>query len=162
VAGQHQHRAVVLGLLLAVTSCSAGEARYPEVDGRPSDLHVAEGTYDGYRVVRRCTVGLRPNERDVAVVGTGGRCFEGVCGHIDEWTRGAQVFTESLREVIPTSSGEGYGARCTPGDHMSVHLFVRDWRSLDEVIRRVGSRLRSDGLGEEVVVSVWSGRAALY
>jgi hypothetical protein len=157
-----QSRAVLFGLLFALTSCWNAESWHSGVGGLPTDLHAAEKTYDGYRVVHRCTVGLRPNEHDVAVIGTGDRCFEGVCEHVDEWTRGAQRFAESLRADIPTWSGDGYGARCTPGDHMSVHIYVNDWRSLDEIIRRVGSRLRSDDLGEEVVVSVWSGRVQRY
>jgi hypothetical protein len=44
---------------------------------------------------------------------------------------------------------------------MSVHLSVYDSRAVDEVIRRVGARLRAGGLGEEIVITV-AGDPATY
>jgi hypothetical protein len=60
-----------------------------------------------------------------------------------------------MREQIPfVGSGDGFGGRCTPGERMAAHLYLYDWRAVDEAIRRVGALLRKHGLREEVVISV--------
>ncbi|HEY1549508.1 MAG TPA: hypothetical protein VGG28_16890 [Kofleriaceae bacterium] len=121
------------------------------VDGKPSDSHVVDGTYPGFRVIRRCP--LAPDE--VGVLGTGSACFEGTCGRVADEVAAFQLFRLELREAIPfVWSGDGIGARCTPGDRMAARLSVYDWRALDEAVRRVGALLRKYDLREEVVISV--------
>jgi|HubBroStandDraft_6_1064221.scaffolds.fasta_scaffold285076_1 hypothetical protein len=60
-----------------------------------------------------------------------------------------------MREEIPfVRSGDGYGARCMPGDRFAVHLEVYDYRAVDEAARRVGALLKKHDLREEVTIGV--------
>lgn len=125
-------------------------------------MQTRAGSYDGYDVVRRCPVSAR-DSGEVGVLGTGDACFYGVpCGNYRARFEASQRFRAELREELAgVWSGDGFGARCTPGDRMSVHLSVYDSRAVDEVIRRVGARLRAGGLGEEIVITV-AGDPATY
>ena len=100
---------------------------------------------------------------EIGVRGTGATCFYGVrCDDYRARFEAAERFRAELRkELAGWWSNDGFGARCTPGDRMSVRVSVHDSREIDEVIRRVGARLKAGGLGEEIVISV-SGDPVAY
>jgi hypothetical protein len=145
-------------MLMALAACGVGtppggeQPAATRVHFDAADVQTRAGSYDGYSVVRPCPI----STGGIGVVGMGDACFYGVpCGDYDARFKASQRFRAGLREELAgVWSGDGFGARCTPGDRMSVHLSVYDSRAVDDVIRRVGARLRADGSGEEVVIAV--------
>jgi hypothetical protein len=134
---------LVLGFVLAVAACS-GDPIPSDVNGSPSDLRTAPGTYAGYRVSYPCAEAWV----NVGVEGVGANPVT----TIDGISRVGADILAALADVPSVWGGAGYGLQCHLGAGMSVSL--DDWHDVDRVIARVGALLGERDLSLQVGISV--------
>jgi hypothetical protein len=95
--------------------------------------------------VRACAVQKTANQAgQIGIVGIGSRMAS-----YDQENALAERFCAGLSSCF----ARGYGYSCT-GERMAVHIYIADWRDVDLAIDRIGSTLRDDQLGEEVLIGV--------
>jgi CheY-like chemotaxis protein len=135
--------------------------------GSPSDMTTAEGDYHGYEVYR-CHQSRLPSDspwwlQGAAVVGKGTHEFSWLVDKPHESTLISQMREQVLLELTGLDvQGTGVGVPCH-GPRLAFVVTLRDWREVDEAVRRLGTWLvREDIVGEvlvEVVVPTYDVRS---
>jgi hypothetical protein len=151
---------LVAALSIAAPACR--HARYPPlvtsaaalhpVVGSRADMHTTAGDKDGYHVDDGCR-----GTYCFDVVGLGSRWYPGMeRERINENARFMAGFEKLRGEVTAALAGlsvdsSGWGNMCRRG---GAFFFIRDWRDVDEAIRRVGAFFRAQELRENVTICV--------
>jgi len=131
-------------------------------------MTTAEGDYHGYEVYR-CHRSRLPSDspwwlQGAAVVGKGTHEFSWLVDKPHESTLISQMREQVLLELQGLDvQGTGVGVPCH-GPRLAFVVTLRDWREVDEAVRRLGTWLvREDIVGEvlvEVVVPTYDVRGA--
>lgn len=129
--------------VLAFAACS-GDRLPSDVNGSPSDLRTAPGTYVGYRVSYPCS----ESSVHVGVEGIGANPVT----TIGDVSRVGAGILAALADVPSVWGGGGYGVQCHVGTGTSVDL--DDWRDVDGVVARIGAYLAERDLSLQVGISV--------
>jgi hypothetical protein len=129
--------------VLAVAACGA-DSIPSDVNGSPSDLRTAPGTYAGYRVSYPCA-GAWAN------VGVEGAGANPVTAN-DAISRVGADILAALADVPSVWGGGGYGLQCHAGT--GTRLSLDDWRDVDRVIARIGALLAERDLSLQVGIQV--------
>jgi hypothetical protein len=121
--------------------------------GSERGVTAKDGSYDGYRVSRRCRL-----RGCIGVTGTGAHWASGMeRDRMDDDVRFRAGFESFRARVTDALRGLGsfhqssLGGGCTG---FGLVLGLNDWRELDPAIARIGRLLRDDDLREEITLCV--------
>ena len=132
---------------------STAPAASQSVAGQESDVSVALGDYDGYRVAREC----KAESVAIAVIGLGPNLVERIAEGAPERQAALLRFKNgalaSALEAVPSMHSHGIGAACQGGG-VGIVVSLSDWKDVDLAVGVIGELLRREELSEQIVIQV--------
>ncbi len=146
--------AAVVGLLLVASGCQTATVQYrltiPEARGRPSDVTVRPGHYEGYDVIGPCARFAWTSYRMV-IRGQGTRRIASP-GH-DGWSDAMVAFRARAEKTLaPVTMAVWYFDTGCHSDSYTISAYVATYAQVDAAVERLGALLRDDNLGDDAEI----------